>query len=159
MRTETELRRADQLPGEALRLSGPPMWTFPSPEAMREEALQDRRLAKTYGEALLAVRDAEDDRHADQAEVELVAYLLARNYRLTPSEYRELLRGDDPADLRNAIHAVAACHVRRQPHPACRTTTALAREPILDRFRHQLAALWAIANEDLDWRPRTNLAP
>ncbi len=161
MRTERELRRADHLSGDSLRLAGPQFWTFPSPAAIRHAARREPDLASAYAAAIVAIRFARNDRQARKAEQQLAALLLSRNYFLRPAELQACLRHGDAEDLRNAVHAVAEHHMPRDLEPviAFAAEVEATREPWPTRLWHRLAELWAIANKDLDHGPRPTFAP
>src|SRR4051794_36061040 len=94
MLNERAVRRDDFLPGVPVLLANAQSWFFPLPAGGGTTATSDDDYRPLVG----AVAESEDEAERLRAELALAIYLLARNYHLSPRDFRELLecRPDDP---------------------------------------------------------------
>lgn len=119
MLDEMALRRSDFLPGVRIRLADGQEWTLPGapsgdpgPEAGGPEP---DALGADYAGIVAAILEAENEAERRRAELALGIALLARNYRLAPSDFRAVLGAcsgmSAAANVGLALHAVAREHV------------------------------------------------
>lgn len=102
MFTEMERRRDEFLGGIPLMLADEQYWAFPGPRELSPEGqARDPGLVALLG--VIATSESEADRH--RAELALAIRLLGRNYRLTPTEYQELLGAKGSERIRGRMLA------------------------------------------------------
>ena len=124
MLDELCLRRPDFLGGTPIRLADGQTWMFPVPVRPNADPVDSLAGAESaialfgpdYLHTLRAVTEAQDEAERMMAELALAIELLARNYRLSPEMFRELLEGPqvdaDILHMKNAFHSMATTHLR-----------------------------------------------
>lgn len=122
MLNEGTLRRTSFRPGPAILLADGREWIFPMPAAPEELSAEPSVDRET--EAIVrAIREAEDRTEQRRGELALAIHLLAKNYRLGPDQYQELLCFDPSsptlASSQEAFHRLALDYLRAlDPEPA-----------------------------------------
>lgn len=127
MLDETRRRRADFLPGAAVRLADGQLWTLP---AIPSTAGRSLGIGPDYEALVDALGQAEDEFERARGELALVVFLLTRNYDLTPADCQSLLLapcgGAALVELRSLFREIAEIHARaaalarsgpREPNP------------------------------------------
>jgi hypothetical protein len=125
-------RRSSFRPGKKIRLADGQGWTLPSPgREWSDKAHSDQ---EAYNGLIRSINEAEDDSERRLAELSFAIFLLGQNYRLSPSDYQQLL--DFGSEASESIAWQVALHQFTQEHlhffssaPDCPQQTELASIP------------------------------
>jgi hypothetical protein len=105
-------RRSSFRPGKKIRLADGQAWTLPSPvREWSDKAHSDR---EAYNGLIRSINEAEDDSERRLAELSFAIFLLGKNYRLSPSDYEQLLDFGSPSS--ESIAWQVALHQLTQEH-------------------------------------------
>jgi hypothetical protein len=110
---ETSRRRPDFRDGTRIRLADGQKWTLPAPPKPTERIVGP--FPPQYDDLIQAVRESETASDRRLAELALAIFLLGHNYRLSATDYEQLLgfapESEQLADWQSAFGRIAQDHV------------------------------------------------